>query len=214
MKELTPEQLAKIAEPLPPEAIAAHPTKENLSTIKGIYVTERLNQVFGVGAWSVKADLSSPITSALRITKYGKERTEYTAIVKTIFTIPAYEIYYECIASSMNDDAGDAAKGAITDAITKIASWIGIGIDVYKGKHGAIPKPANANLLDLTDRLGLVSTYSDLDMATLKADFMHLVEQLPEDQRFKYQDHKGMTPARYEKGIKFLQDQIAKYKKP
>jgi len=51
-------------------------------------------------------------------------------------------------------------------------------------------------------------------MATLKADFIRLVEQLPEDQRFKYQDHKGMTPARYEKGIKFLQDQIAKYKKP
>jgi hypothetical protein len=51
-------------------------------------------------------------------------------------------------------------------------------------------------------------------MATLKADFIRLVEQLPEDQRFKYSDHKGMTPARYEKGIKFLQDQIAKLKKP
>jgi len=214
VKQLTPEQLAKIAEPLPPEAIAAHPRMAGLSTIKGIFVTERLNQVFGVGAWSVKTELSSPITTVHTTTNAGRERTEYTAIAKTIFTIPTYEIYYECIASSTNSDPGDAAKGATTDAITKIASWIGIGIDIYKGKHGATPKPANANLLDLTDKLGLVQTYSDLDMATLKADFMKLVEQLPEDQRFKYQDHKGMTPARYEKGIKFLQDQIAKYKKP
>jgi hypothetical protein len=141
-QNLTPEQLAKIAEPLPPEAIAAHPTKDNLSTIKGIFVTERLNQVFGVGAWAVKTDLLSPITSATRTTKFGKERTEYTAVLKTVFTIPEYDIYYECIASSMNDDPGDAAKGATTDAITKIASWIGIGIDVYKGKHGAPVIPA------------------------------------------------------------------------
>jgi hypothetical protein len=141
-QNLTAEQLAKIAEPLPPEAIAPHPTKDNLSTIKGIFVTERLNQVFGVGAWSVKTDLLSPITSATRTTKFGKERTEYTAVLKTVFTIPEYDIYYECIASSMNDDPGDAAKGATTDAITKISSWIGIGIDVYKGKHGAPVIPA------------------------------------------------------------------------
>jgi hypothetical protein len=43
MKPLSPEQLAKIAEPLPPEAIAAHPRMAGLSTIKGIFVTERLN---------------------------------------------------------------------------------------------------------------------------------------------------------------------------
>jgi len=211
MKPLSPEQLAKIAEPLPPEAIAAHPTKENLSTIKGIFVTERLNQVFGVGAWVVKTDLSSPITSAIRTTKFGKERTEYTAVVKTIFTIPAHDIYYECIASSMNDDPGDAAKGATTDAITKIASWIGIGIDVYKGKHGAAPKPANANLLDLNDRLGLVPSYDDLTVATLKSDFLKLVKKLPADQQERFlKDIDQMTPARFEKGIAFIQNQLSK----
>jgi hypothetical protein len=211
MKPLSPEQLAKIAEPLPPEAIAAHPTKENLSTIKGIFVTERLNQVFGVGAWVVKTDLSSPITSATRTTKFGKERTEYTAVVKTIFTIPAHDIYYECIASSMNDDPGDAAKGATTDAITKIASWIGIGIDVYKGKHGAAPKPANANLLDLNDRLGLVPAYDDLTAATLKAEFLKLVKKLPADQQERFmKDIDQMTPARFEKGIAFIQNQLSK----
>ncbi|NDF99654.1 MAG: hypothetical protein EB101_12195, partial [Chitinophagia bacterium] len=89
MKTLTPEQLAKIAEPLPPESIAPHPTKDNLSTIKGIFVTERLNQVFGVGAWVVKTDLSSPITTVHTTTNAGRERIEYTAVAKTIFTVPA-----------------------------------------------------------------------------------------------------------------------------
>jgi hypothetical protein len=209
--KLTPEQLAKIAEPLPPEAIAAHPRMAGLSTIKGIFVTERLNQVFGVGAWVVKTDLSSPITTVHTTTNAGRERIEYTAVAKTIFTVPAHDIHYECIASSTNSDPGDAAKGATTDAITKIASWIGIGIDVYKGKHGAAPKPANANLLDLNDKLALVPSYDELTAATLKADFLALLDKLPKEQQAKFmKDIDQMTPARFEKGIQFIQNQLAK----
>jgi hypothetical protein len=215
MKPLSPEQLAKIAEPLPPEAIAAHPRMAGLSTIKGIFVTERLNQVFGVGAWVVKTDLSAPIATVHTTTNAGRERIEYTAVAKTIFTVPAHDIYYECIASSTNSDPGDAAKGATTDAITKIASWIGIGIDVYKGKHGAAPKPANANLLDLNDKLGLSPSYwvavDELTTATLKADFLALVKKLPADQQERFmKDLDQMTPARFEKGIQFIQNQLSK----
>jgi len=103
-----------------------------------------------------------------------------------------------------------------TSAFGRCLAALGIGIEtsIASANEVSMAIAQQANLDDLSDRLGLVQTYNDLDMATLKADFMHLVEQLPEDQRFKYQDHKGMTPARYEKGIKFLQDQIAKYKKP
>jgi hypothetical protein len=75
------------------------------------------------------------IIEKTRTTSSGRERTEYTAILKTILEIPEYSIYYECIASSVNDDPGDACKGATTDAITKICSYIGIGIDVFKGRH-------------------------------------------------------------------------------
>ena len=211
MKPLSPEQLAKIAEPLPPEAIAAHPRMAGLSTIKGIFVTERLNEVFGVGGWVVKTDLSSPITSAIATTRDGRERLEYTAVAKTIFTVNAHDIYYECIASSTNSDPGDSAKGATTDAITKIASWIGIGIDVYKGKHVAAPKPANTNLLDLNDKLGLVPAYDDLTAATLKADFLKLLQKLPADQQERFlKDLDQMTPARFEKGIQFIQNQLSK----
>jgi len=135
MKKLSEQQLLLIKKPLPKEAVAQHPTKGNLSTIKAIYVTERLNDVFGVGAWKIKTDLVSPIMEKTKITNSGKERTEYTAILKTEFDVPEYGIYYESIASSVNDDPGDACKGATTDAITKICSYIGIGIDVFKGQH-------------------------------------------------------------------------------
>ena len=182
-----------------------------LSTIKGIFVTERLNQVFGVGGWVVKTDLSSPIATVHTTTNAGRERIEYTAVAKTIFTVPAHDIYYECIASSTNSDPGDAAKGATTDAITKIASWIGIGIDVYKGRHPVATKPANTNLLDLNDKLGLVPAYDDLTAATLKADFLKLVQKLPAEQQERFmKDIDQMTPARFEKGIQFIQNQLSK----
>lgn len=136
MKQLTHEQLSLIKKPLPKEAVTQHPTKQNLSTIKAIYVTERLNDVFGVGSWTIHTDIVAPgIIEKTRTTSSGKERTEYTAILKTIFQVTDYNIYYESIASSVNDDPGDACKGATTDAITKICSYIGIGIDVFKGQH-------------------------------------------------------------------------------
>lgn len=116
----------KLTVPLPPEAIKPHPTKSYLSTIKAIYVTERFNEVFGIEGWSIRTDVIHWFekTSA-------KGRIEYTVMAKTSFT--AGSIYHECIAGSTNEDLGDAAKGATTDAITKIGSYIGVGIDVFKG---------------------------------------------------------------------------------
>jgi hypothetical protein len=133
---MTKEQLEHIKKPLPKEAVTQHPTKQNLSTIKAIYVTERLNEVFGVGSWTIKTELVGPgIIEKTRVTSSGRERVEFTAVLKTVLEIPDHKIYYESIASSVNDDPGDACKGATTDAITKICSYIGIGIDVFKGKH-------------------------------------------------------------------------------
>jgi hypothetical protein len=37
-----------LRKPFPSEAITQHPTKTFLSTIKAIYVVERLNDVFGI----------------------------------------------------------------------------------------------------------------------------------------------------------------------
>lgn len=135
MELKTQEQLKKeLSAPLPAEAVKDHPTKVGMSSIKPIYITERLNDVFGIGGWTLRADLLTPPSVATKTTNAGKQRTEYTSLVKVVFNIPAYGVHYECIAGSTNDDEGDAVKGGITDGLTKISSWMEIGIDVFKGK--------------------------------------------------------------------------------
>lgn len=121
MKEITKEMKDLLNKPLPAEAVQEHPSKKFLSTIKAIYVTERLNDVFGVGAWQTKVEYI--------------ERVDKMVVIKTTLTIPEYGISYECYGGNDNADLGDAYKGATTDAITKIGSYLGIGIDVFKGKQ-------------------------------------------------------------------------------
>ena len=122
-KTITPEMKEKLDAPLPKEAIKQHPSKKFLSTINAIFVTERLNDVFGVGAWRTKTET---VTSAT--TKTGTTMV----VTKTIFEIPEYGIYYECYGGNDNADLGDAYKGSMTDAITKIGSYLGIGAHVWK----------------------------------------------------------------------------------
>lgn len=120
IKQLTQEQEAALKRPLPKEALKPHPTKSFLTTINAIYVTERLNEVFGIGAWQTRCEVVS--------------NTDKMVVVKTIFAVPTYGIYYECFGGNDNIDKGDAHKGAVTDAITKVGSWLGIGADVWKNK--------------------------------------------------------------------------------
>lgn len=122
IKTLTAEKQAQLVRPLPQEAVTPHPTKTYLSSIKSIYVTERLNEVFGVGSWRVEVD--------------KVDQANKMVVVKVRLTIPAYGIDYECYGGNDNSDLGDAYKGATTDALTKIASWLGIGQEVFKGEAG------------------------------------------------------------------------------
>lgn len=122
IKTLTAEKQAQLVRPLPQEAVTPHPTKTYLSSIKSIYVTERLNEVFGVGSWRVEVD--------------KVDQANKMVVVKVRLTIPAYGIDYECYGGNDNADLGDAYKGATTDALTKIASWLGIGQEVFKGNAG------------------------------------------------------------------------------
>jgi hypothetical protein len=139
MKTITAEMYLHLKKSLPSEAIKQHPTKTYLSSIKAIYVTERLNDVFGVGSWQIKAEKISENQSGM-------------VVIKTTLTIPDYGVYYESFGgndnggdTNKNFDLGDAYKGATTDGITKIGSYLGIGIDVFKGKHTYSNEPENPN---------------------------------------------------------------------
>jgi len=133
IKLVTKEMREALRMPLPQNAISQHPTKKFLSSIKAIYVTERLNEVFGTGAWQTKVE---------HITTTEKSMV----VIKLTFTIPSYGIFYECYGgndnggeNSKNFDLGDAYKGATTDALTKIGSFLEIGIDVFKGLQTGTP---------------------------------------------------------------------------
>lgn len=119
MKELSNEQITLLRKPLPKEAIGEHPTKSFLSTIKAIYVVERLNEVFGIGKWVQTSEMI--------------ENSTKMVVVKSKLSIPEYGIELESYGGNDNADRGDAFKGASTDALTKMCSYLEIGMDVFKG---------------------------------------------------------------------------------
>ncbi len=82
------------------------------------------------------------------------------------------------------------------------ASCSGVETDYYFPEQNKI---SQENFNDLNDKLGLVPAYDDLTAATLRADFLKLVQKLPADQQERFlKDLDQMTPARFEKGICFL----------
>lgn len=131
-RTITPEQKEALDRRLPDEAVSQHPTKKFLSSIKSIYVTERLNEVFGVGSWRVETEIV--------------ERSERMVVIKLRFSIPEYGIYYECFGGNDNADLGDACKGATTDALTKVCSWLGIGAEVFKGRQTGAGAPPQSSV--------------------------------------------------------------------
>jgi hypothetical protein len=129
---LPPEVIARLREPLPAEAVSPNPQKPGLSVIKVIYVVERLNDVFGLNGWRVVNE----------VVENGR-----MVVVKAALKIPKYNIHIEQYGGNDNPDRGDAYKGACTDALSKCASYLGVGMDVYKGlrddrpKNGSNPAP-------------------------------------------------------------------------
>ena len=163
IKSLTQAQIDLLRKPLPPEAISPHPTKTYLSSIKAIYVVERLNQVFGIGGWKTKTEA---------IMTMGK-----MVVVKSVLTANGYDLEIEAFGGNDNTDFGDAHKGAATDALTKIGSYLEIGMDVFKGLHDKakpIEKPTEKKVIK-TDKPVL----SDEDKK--KVEIMKLCKSLGYD---------------------------------
>lgn len=119
VKKITNEMREQLHAQLPQEALSKHPAKTFLTSIKAIYVVERLNDVFGVGSWQTRTEIVSIENN--------------NAVVKCIFEIPEYGVYFETYGGHDDKDLGDALKGAATDALTKAASYLEIGIEVFKG---------------------------------------------------------------------------------
>ena len=161
-RTITPEQKEALDRRLPDEAVSQHPTKKFLSSIKSIYVTERLNEVFGVRSWRVETEIV--------------ERSERMVVVKLRFSIPEYGIYYECFGGNDNADLGDACKGATTDALTKVCSWLGIGAEVFKGRQtgaGAPPQSSVQRLPAAPDPIPAAAAVQAAPKKRITADMLN-----------------------------------------
>ena len=108
----------ELLEPLPSEALKQHPTRKYLTTINSIYVIERLNNVFGLDGWKAKYEVVF--------------QDDSWVVAKCFLT--AGDIAVEQYGGNDNVDIGDRFKGACTDALTKCASYIGVGSHVWKNQ--------------------------------------------------------------------------------
>ena len=107
--------------------------------VNGQVVTERLNSVLGVGFWKYKP---------IEIEKYSRSGRENKVIdsVRVLLEFSFYNndlkewiTFVDSGCQDLNQKMleGDAIKSAITDAMKKCASRIGVASDLYKGliKH-------------------------------------------------------------------------------
>lgn len=130
-----------LTKPLPTWAVKPHPTKSNMTAIHPMAVIDRLNEVFGTGKWIFETEYIQ-CNPWVQKTKNG-DRNMYMSAVKGILKVPVESIHIEQYGGSSNDDMGDALKGGATDALTKCASYLGVGASIYKG-HGNVEEGAPA----------------------------------------------------------------------
>lgn len=117
----------KLSKAMPKGAIKQHPSKTYLSTIKAIFITERMNDVFGIGGWDFESevvDVDRSIEGKLVVLVCGR------------YYIREFDLYTPIQYGGQEGKAvemGDIYKSAVTDCMGKCASLWEVGIQVFKG---------------------------------------------------------------------------------
>jgi hypothetical protein len=117
----------------------------NLSSIKSMYIFERLNQVFGIcgSGWKythtpIVENDADRITEVSLVYKIGHDVSESGEHV-TMWSEPIFAFGGSRVRSGMSE--ADARKSAVTDGLTKAASMIGVGQAVFKGEQSHNSQP-------------------------------------------------------------------------
>lgn len=123
--------------------------EDNLVYINGQTIAQRLNEVLGVGYWCYK-----PVEIE-KVDRKGRNDKDIEVMVVLVeFSFYNKELgqwvsFTDAGSQDMNVrmQKGDATKSAITDAMKKCASRIGVASDVYKGlihhDKGAVVLPVS-----------------------------------------------------------------------
>ena len=153
---LTEEQLQAIKAPFPPQAVSADTSRGfELTSIKAAYVIERLNEVFGtcgVGWRYAHSPFDELVNDKGQVEVITEVALQYRCqeedgcppvVWVGGWAFPdngAIRQWSEPVVACGGHAVGrggapntDARKSAVTDGITKAASMIGIGHEVFKG---------------------------------------------------------------------------------
>ena len=118
---------------LPSAALKLLAHKPGMTAITPIYVTDRMNEAFGIGGWQFEPEVIND--------------SDKMVIMRGVLTIPSINARIVQFGGNDNRDRGDAYKGAATDALTKCCSYLGVGAHVWRNNQpreveSASPAPA------------------------------------------------------------------------
>jgi len=124
-KTITEEMRKELRADFPEEAYSAIPHKPGFTTLKAIYVTERLNNIFGIGRWTIEPEIIE------RSTDYVLIQGEFISLD---FEVKIPKQFGGHRTTGKGVEIADGFKSALTDCQSKIASYLEIGIEMFKGK--------------------------------------------------------------------------------
>lgn len=119
----------KLTAPFPDKAYSADITRADkvLTSLKAQYVVERLNEVFGLGNWKLDGEWKEVDDGVMFFGELTAQYKDGENLV-TIATghVPGF-------GGVDHANSGDAYKSARTDCLSKSASLLGVGNEMYKG---------------------------------------------------------------------------------
>lgn len=123
-KKLSTEIRDQLNAEFPTKAYKQHPTKKYLGTLKPQYIIQRLNNVFGIGGWELIHEVV--------------ERTVNEVLVKGKIILFDYDIHTSYQYGSHHTEGkgveiGDGYKSAVTDCLSKCASYLEVGNNLFLG---------------------------------------------------------------------------------
>lgn len=110
-----------------------------LTSIKSGYVVERLNNVFGLGNWGVRVHTAEVVKDEILLSGVLLVRDWCS------------ELFYGSQKLADYPSRGDAYNGAKTRILSKAASHIGVGNQVFKGNTDKSPRPGAGKDADAAD---------------------------------------------------------------
>ena len=117
----------RLKKPFPKDAYDEDKSRGfSLTTIDAYHVIDRLNEVFGLCGTGWKLQVNEWIKTEDEIILIGELSYNVNGDIKTVPCVGGKRI--------IKNNLTDAYKSAMTNAICKGASFIGVGLNVYKGQ--------------------------------------------------------------------------------